>query len=297
MIRAGLVRRRLASAWRIVQPFVLSALLAFGVVSALVEFVGALYPPTLRRPGLIAAATVVLCCAWAAWRSMPVRAVFHRFQHSNMAVRILVGDLFEQDAHLVVGFSDTFDTAVDGARVINPASVQGQLLQRVYGGDVAALDREITSALHGMQPMLVERRGAKPAGKLKRYPIGTVAVLGPKSRLLFAVAYSNMGRGGTAASNADLLWRGLSGLWDAVYSHAERGPVAMPLVGSGLARVDSLDQETLIRLILISYVAASRSRLVSHELRIVVRPAEARMLNLREIRAFLRSLDASGATS
>lgn len=295
MKRGGLFRP-LATVWRVVQPFVLSVLLAFGVVSALVEFIGALYPPTLRRPGLIASGTVVVCVAWAVWRSRPVGEVFHRFQRPNMAVRILVGDLFEQDAHLVVGFSDTFDTAVAGRRLINSASVQGQLLQRFYGGDVAALDREIALALHGLQPTLIERRGAKPAGKLKRYPIGTVAVLGPKSRLLFAVAYSNMGPDGTAASSADLLWRGLSGLWDAVYSHAERSPVAMPLVGSGLARVESLDLETLIRLILISYVAASRSRLVSHELRIVIRPAEARMLNLREIRAFVRSLDAPGVT-
>ena len=295
MKRGGLSRRP-AAVWRVVQPFVLSALLAFGVVSALVEFIGALYPPTLHRPGLIASGTVVVCVAWAVWRSRPVREIFHSFQRPNMAVRILVGDLFEQDAHLVVGFSDTFDTSVVGTRLINPASVQGQLLQRLYDGDVAALDREIAAALHGLQPALIERRGAKPAGKLKRYPIGTVAVLGPKSRLLFAVAYSNMGPGGTAASSADLLWRGLSGLWDAVYSHGERGPVAMPLVGSGLARVDSLDQETLIRMILISYIAASRSRLVSRELRIIVRPAEARVLNLREIRAFVRSLDASGTT-
>jgi Domain of unknown function (DUF6430) len=295
--RGDLNRRRLATAWRVVQPFVLSALLAFGGVSALVEFIGELYPPTLSRPGIISAGTVMLCTGWAAWRNMPISEVSHHFHHPAIAVRILVGDLFEQDAHLVVGFSDTFDTALTGARLISPTSVQGQLLQRVYDGDASTLDREITSALHGLQPTLIERRGSKHAGKLKRYPIGTVAVLGPKSRLLFAVAYSIMGLGGTATSSADLLWRGLNGLWDAVYSHAERGPVAMPLVGSGLARVDSLNQETLIRMIIISYVSASRSRLLSRELRIVVRPEEAGMLNLREIRAFLRSLDTTGSAS
>ena len=173
----------------------------------------------------------------------------------------------------------------------NPESVQGQLLQRVYGWDATALDREISAALHARQPTLMERRSTKPVGKLKRYPIGTVAVLGTKSRLLFAVAYSAMGSDGTAGSSADLLWQGLNGLWDAVYHHAERGPVAMPLIGSGLARVDALDREALIRLILISYLAASRSRVVSRELRIVIRPAEARAVNLREVRAYLRSLD------
>jgi hypothetical protein len=221
--RGALSRRRPAAAWRIIQPFVLNALLAFGGVSALVEFIGELYPPTLRRPGIIGAGTVVLCLGWAAWRNKPIREVFHHFQHPAITVRILVGDVFEQQAHLVVGFSDTFDTALTGARLISPASVQGQLLQRLYGGDVATLDREITSALHGLQPTLTERRGAKHAGKLKRYPIGTVAVLGPQSRLLFAVAYSSMGLGGTATSSADLLWRGLNGLWEAVYSGPSPG--------------------------------------------------------------------------
>jgi hypothetical protein len=277
-----------------VEPFVVSALLAFGGVSALVEFVGELYPHTLRTPGLISLATIAACIVWAVWRNLPMKEISHHFHHPGTAVRICVGDLFEQDAHLVVGFSDTFDTALAGARLINPASVQGQLLQRVYGGDAATLDREIAAALHGLQPALMERRGAKPVGKLKRYPIGTVAVLGSKPRLMFAVAYSTMGPDGTAGSSADLLWQGLGGLWDAVYSHAERGPVAMPLVGSGLARVDSLDREALIRLILISYIAASRSRMVSSELRIVIRPAEAGTVNLREVRAFLRSLDTSG---
>jgi len=292
--RGGLPRRRLTRVWRVAEPFAASALLAFGGVSALVQFVGQLYPYTLRAPGLISLAAVAVCVAWAVWRNRPVKEIAHRFYHPATAVRVCVGDLFEQDAHLVVGFSDTFDTALAGPRVISPVSMQGQLLERVYGGDAATLDRELVAALHGRQPILMERRGSKPVGKLKRYPIGTVAVLGTKSRLLFAVAYSSMGSDGTASSSADLLWRGLNGLWDAVYSHAERGPVAMPLIGSGLARVDSLDREALIRLILLSYLAASRSRVVSRELRIVVRPVDAAAVNLRELRAFLRSLDTAG---
>jgi Domain of unknown function (DUF6430) len=132
--RGALSRRRPAAAWRIMQPFVLNALLAFGGVSALVEFIGELYPPTLRRPGIIGAGTVVLCLGWAAWRNKPIREVFHYFQHPAITLRILAEDLFEQQAHLVVGFSDTFDTALTGARLISPASVQGQLLQRLYSG-------------------------------------------------------------------------------------------------------------------------------------------------------------------
>lgn len=50
-------------------------------------------------------------------------------------VVLLRGDLFEQtDANLVVGFTDTFDTATDQDVVISRGSVQGQLVEHLFGG-------------------------------------------------------------------------------------------------------------------------------------------------------------------
>lgn len=209
-------------------------------------------------------------------------------------VVLLRGDLFEQqDANLVVGFTDTFDTASDGGAVIDGTSVQAQLLLRRYGGDVRRLDAALDTALGGIEPLARESRAGKPLGKLDRYPLGTVAVLGARPQLTFATAYSRIGNDLLAASSVEDLWFSLNRLWDTVSRHARPEAVAMPLVGSGLSRLDHLDQESLLRLILMSFVARSREGAICRELRVVVRPADLARINMPEVAAFLRTL-ASG---
>ncbi|MGW6744950.1 macro domain-containing protein [Streptomyces sp. NPDC055025] len=56
------------------------------------------------------------------------------------------------------------------------ASVQGQLLHRLYDGDHRLLDRELRKARRDA-PRKVEARDIKRYGKLTRHPVGTVAVL------------------------------------------------------------------------------------------------------------------------
>lgn len=107
----------------------------------------------------------------------------HRMKTLDVTLSIVVGDLFAHDNHLAVGFSDTFDTSVADDRIIHSASVQGQLLHRIYDGNQQRLDEELAAALAAMPPVRTESRADKPYGKLARYPIGTVAVLGEPQRL------------------------------------------------------------------------------------------------------------------
>ena len=132
------------------------------------------------------------------------------FNRPAMTVSIRVGDLFDEDTHLVVGFSDTFDTSTADAQIVSNTTVQGQLLHRRYGGDHKRLDRELQSALARHTPVTVEKRDAKRRGKLTRFPIGTVAVLGRPGHHIFAVAYSHMGNDLVARTTVDDLWLSLS---------------------------------------------------------------------------------------
>jgi hypothetical protein len=61
-------------------------------------------------------------------------------------------------------------------------------------------------------------------------------------------------------------------------------------MGSGLARIDTLDRGNLLRLILLSFVAFSRLRLICHELRIVISPGDARRVDLAALRDFIQTL-------
>jgi DNA-binding SARP family transcriptional activator len=186
------------------------------------------------------------------------------------AVVIMSGDLFAQDdANLVVGFTDTFDTDTDRNIVISSESAQGILLSRLYDGDRDRLDKELRAALARVPKVAVESRSAKTRGKLTRYPAGTVATLHHATRRVFAVAYSRMGNDLMARSSLPMLRGSLDNLWDAVYRHGQLKPVAMPLIGSGLSRT-GVSYEELLTMIIGSFLAGSRERHLGPELRVVM---------------------------
>lgn len=206
------------------------------------------------------------------------------------SVVVASGDLFaEDDAHLVAGFTDTFDTATDGDLVISAASVQGQLLHRLYGGDRGRLDRDLRAALRGRAPVAVERRADKRHGKLARYPLGTVAPLRRNGRLVFAVAYSRMGNDLVARSGPAELRAALRDLWAAVETHGQRRPVALALPGTGLSRVDRPFDELFAALV-DSFLGASRHGPVASQLRVVVPPADVERYPVERMAAYLHGL-------
>ncbi len=290
--------RRSAYAFRLVfgtrrglRSFPTNFLGAAGVISAVVQFVGLLYiHAAFPAPVAVTVGTALGCLGWAIARTYPRSLIMREFRDPPTTVRIVIGDIFDQEAHLVIGFTDTFDTSVAGDRIISGSALQGQLLRRRYGDDQRRLDRELTQALARHAPAGVEERVAKRLGKRTRYPVGTVAVLGTPERHVFAVAYSRMGNDLVPRSSVDDLWRSLSNLWASVYEHGQRRPLAMPVVGSGAARIDQLDRGALLKLILTSFLAHARELPICQDLCIVVHPTDMSTVNLLEVAAFLRAL-------
>jgi DNA-binding SARP family transcriptional activator len=192
------------------------------------------------------------------------------YANPDVTVVVMTGDLFtEDDANLVIGFCDTFDTATEKNIIISAESAQGLLLSRMYGGDKDRLDRELRAALARVPRESVETRAAKPRGKLTRYPVGTVAALPQATRRVFAVAYSRMGNDLVAQSSLPMLRESLDRLWDAVYLHGQLKPVAMPLIGSGLSRTHA-SPPVLLAMIVGSFLASARARYACPELRVIV---------------------------
>lgn len=235
--------------------------------------------------------------AWVSKLRGQVRASHDRhvlredFPELRTAVVIVSGDLFDQeDANLVVGFSDTFDTDTDRNIIISRESTQGLLLSRLYGDDREQLDKDLRGALARVPKVSVESRSAKTRGKLTRYPIGTVATLHHATRRVFAVAYSRMGNDLMARSSLPVLRQSLDNVWDAVYRHGQLKPVAMPLLGSGLSRT-GLSYAELLTIIISSFLASSRERHLGPELRVVLKqPA----FDLIEVAAVLKSVRGIG---
>lgn len=222
--------------------------------------------------------------------SWPRSSITREFNNPEITVRVVVGDLFEQNSHLVVGFSDTFDTDTTNSVVVSKASVQGQFLERVYGGNIDLLDSDISDALSGVPIVSAEDVSEKNQGKVERYPLGTVAVLGSADRHYFCVAYSKMQNNLIASSSVDYLWKALGATWEAVYLRGQRSRVSIPLVGSELARIACLNRESLLKMVMLSFVARSRESVFSKELTIVIHPTDYHHINMLEVASFLRSL-------
>jgi hypothetical protein len=201
------------------------------------------------------------------------------------------GDIFaERDACLVIGFSDTFDTDTTDDLVINSGSLQAQAMHVVFEDDPALLDRKLRTALRDCREVARETRAAKRRGKLVRYAIGTVAVLYHANWRIFALAYGHMGNDLVTRSMRDDIRVALDCLWDALYLHGQLRPVAIPLIGTGLARVERQAPADLLKLVAQSFVARSRRGRISPELRIVVRPEDLAHIDLADVAESINAL-------
>ncbi|MFJ8054705.1 macro domain-containing protein [Streptomyces sp. NPDC096142] len=191
-------------------------------------------------------------------------------------VVLVRGDLFEQtDCNLVVGFTDTFDTETEQDIVISRDSVQSQLVDRLFGGRRRLLDEQLKAGLRSVRAVGTESVRAKPRGRRVRYPVGTTVAVPVDGRRIFAVAYSRLGNDLVARSGNEDLRVSLDRLWASVAVNGLFRPVAVPLIGSGLARVTDLDRGQLVGLIVDSFIAACRLHpALTPELRIVIRPED-----------------------
>lgn len=207
----------------------------------------------------------------------------------NTTIRVVKGDLLEETGHLVIGTCDTFDT--QPPNFIARDSLQGQALDRLFGGDVAELDRRIGEALSAYSHVdTVE----KP-GKQLRYELGTIAVLRSRNgttnplkltssqvtgsimsqngllisfrllkesgRNVFFVAYSQMDEQNQARSTPDNIWKSLLNLWAEVSRHGNGGSVSIPVIGGGQSRIAQvLPAQDSIRFIALSFMLAPAER-------------------------------------
>jgi hypothetical protein len=200
-------------------------------------------------------------------------------------IKIKVGDLFDEPGHLVIGTNDVFDTAL--GEIIKQHSIQGQFLSRIYAGDLRKLDQEIEHALKPLEDARKEDL-QKGAGKRWRYPVGTTITLGTINSRYFLTAYGQMGHDLVCGSDADSIWLSLSCLWEEFRQKGQGADLSIPVIGSDLART-GIPRMTLIKIIIISFITASKKKFVSRQLTIVINPADLESVNLYEIGNFIKA--------
>ncbi|MFH9984638.1 macro domain-containing protein [Streptomyces luteogriseus] len=267
-----------------------ASLAAFGLLSAAFQVALAVWPSLTQHDIWILILLASSCLAAGVWHAWPRFETDHRYRYPDFVIQVKCGDVLDEPENVIIGFTDTFDTDLEGGIVISPRSVQGQFQERYYIGSTGDLDSDLSRRLSGVRLSVSEDVENKRRGKRDRYPIGTTVMLERSGKRFYAVAYGYMRNDLRVSCSMDALWASLTAAWNSVRIHGGLDPIAIPVIGSELARVGSLDRTSLIKMIALSFVASSREEIVSRKLTIVVHPKDRHAVNLVDVERFLRTL-------
>ncbi len=215
--------------WRLVVELVRPALFSVGFLAG----VWAVLNPgaAITVPLLLVGAAVGLC--YGLGQILLVPQLLNGLAGRSPVV-IEVADLFDFTGSLIVGVTEYFDTRHGPA--VERGSTHGILITRLYDNDFDRFQRHVDAALAqtGIEPI-----GHRPSDGRAQYPIGTVAVLdreGGGKLYLVALAHSDPTTF-QAYSDLPALVTALCRVWASVEAHNSQRPVALPLLGAGLARI------------------------------------------------------------
>ncbi|MFW9262412.1 macro domain-containing protein [Nostoc sp. CALU 546] len=229
---------------------------------------------------------VLISLTFAIVQNFPRISASCSLSSPNTDIEIKIGDIFLENEHLVIGFNDVFDTEL--GEVIKDSSVQGQFLKRVYRGKQDQLDADIETALQEHNSHRRQDPG-KTRGKGWRYPIGTTITLGSYEKRYFLTVYGYMKNDLTVESNADYISTSLDKLWQEVRLKCHGTNVAIPIIGSDLAR-SGLSRMQLSKLIITSFILESKRRFITRKLTLMIYPKDLDSVNYYELKKFLKSI-------
>lgn len=237
------------------------------------------YPIAL---GVISLCTIV-------WLLFSQRRFSYDFQGQGITFTVAVGDIFSFGDGAAISFSDTFDTEVSN-ELISKNSLQAIFTNKVYGGDIKALDKDIKQALRKSKAV-VTKDLSKKVGKTERYPLGTVLNVGKNGKCYYLVAVSKMGSDGRAQSTQQIFHESLCNLWTCIENTADNETISIPVIGTGKARLYT-DFELALKEIILSAYSYSRitGRPTKH-LRFVISKQDAKHVDMLKLRDFVKSLD------
>jgi hypothetical protein len=214
----------------------------------------------------------------------PITKITYKVPKKDICFEVRRGDLLDSKEDIVVSSNTTFDTDISSG-LINPKSIQGQVLLCFFGGKTEEVDKQIKNSLGGLG-----YTDAVSPGNKKRYPMGTVAKVTSHGKIFYFLAMAELNEHGTAQSSVGMLEQALEGLWAFVAERGELGGLAISAIGTGRGRVQ-IPRRRFVEMVTQSFADASREKVFANKLAIVIHPDEAREqeVNLFEIKDFLSS--------
>ena len=264
-----------------------SIMSSFGVLWVCVEVLDYFFADRPWIDWLKSSWWLFLAAGLSAGVGRTLRPMAARIPNTDMRLRIRVGNLFSRRFRgaIVVGSNATFDTSIEHGE-ISTDSVQGQFTIRYFRSDVSELDSRISTALATTTRAKQHSQATKWFGKMLEFPLGTVAKVKARDRTCYLVAISRLNANKVAESDLNEYQDALSMMWEEIRYRGTQEDIVCPVLGTGLSRLP-LNRMDAIRLIVRSFVAAASEGKLAGTLTVVVRPKDAKDLDLRKLRNFL----------
>ena len=189
----------------------------------------------LRASLILGGIILIFCIGYAIWQIVPKKSLSLEI-NEILKVNIKVGDLFSYPNHLIViPVNEYFDTLVDN-RVIAKSSIHGQFIERYFSDSNEAQNiiQVELAKLHNPQIAIVHRSSGLPQ---KKYELGTAISIEREGIKFLLVAFTHFDNNNCAYLEANEIQSVVNKTYNSIRSHANGLPVAMPILGTGLAKI------------------------------------------------------------
>lgn len=178
---------------------------------------------------------VVICIVYACVQVSNKKKISIRITE-NFQLTVEEGNLFEQKGVIVIPVNDYFDTHV-GDGIIDPKSVHGQFINRLFVNRISELDQKISDSL-SQQGITGEKAQPRKNGKDIKYQLGVCADVFDGGNRYVCVVTTEFDKDNIARLKREDLSKVVSGLFVHLETVAGRDAVYMPVIGAGNARLN-----------------------------------------------------------
>lgn len=252
---------------------ILGVISAFMTIICLIDF-NSIFPELHVRIIIVCGIFFIAFLA-AVIKTISTRRVEVDLGEGRTAV-VEYGDLFERGDTVVIPVNDSFDTIADDI-TISKNSVHGQFVKHFYEDNTEELNRLIAGELKGISPL--GEYGDEKRGNKVFYPLGTVICIRTGNKKYYWVATTHF-KGNCIQPDLQGYYLAILKLMEYLNAHTSGKDVYMPLIGSGLTRLDKTKQLILENFLTI--LKMSKTSMVG-KVHIVLYKGDLKEFNLHKI--------------
>ena len=201
------------------------------------------------------------------------------FKYNSFEVSGTYGNILDyigaSKVNLIVPVNSCFDTKIDES-VISTNSLHGKVIKFLYDNNLVSqtvLDKKIKSSLkeQGISSVNIGndvKKGGKSVGNYNRYPIGSTAFVDIGNVRYHFIALSIIEKNKNAKTSDQDYPVVLNAIVDNCFKNSNGNPIYLPLVGSGLSKLNYNHQQQLE--FMVKYFMLRKTKLIS-DVEIVIR--------------------------